>query len=412
MKTIVARTMKSLTSKIHPPLPISVQESQRLLSLLNASFKQQFNREHLAVSSSNEHYANRHLQSILTDPLFSAKPRKLASSSDESKSQSKGKRLGQLQNHMKQPMDAFKERVSQGTADLGTAKFFLNIQKKACLASPAATSREAMKSCGAASTMLQWLWSSGMEDTGEFLKDRAFVDTLVSFIIAEGKRSCVLTWLYRCYNPEETPFSSLHESDLHRIPGSLFKRLIQEEIRIGNGLESAITLFLGVIAFLRSSGSTKSSMQFGTVGAAWPLTTTIARFPEAARLEPGIIQPFLETMRNFRCDPLLNAYLCVYFQKQPDPQPALTFFQTLGAAKAIENGSDRRRLHIVLLGLRAAELFLQYGRQTEALWIMEYLQTHFAQELGSSMLKVRRRLTFKEEPEEKNLFLLDSLAVQ
>lgn len=408
MKTVVARTMKSLTSKIHPPLPVSVRESQRLLSLLNASFKQQLNREHLADSSSNEHYANRHLQSILTDPLFSAKPRKPASSSDKSKSQSNGKRLGQLQNHMKQPMDAFKERVSQGTADLGTAKFFLNIQNKACLASPAATLRETMKSCGAASTMLQWLWSSGMEETGEFLKDRDFVDILVSFIVAEGKRSRVLGWLYRCYSPEETPFSSLHESDLHRIPGSLFKRLIQEEIKIGNGLESAITLFLGAIAFLRSSGSTKSSMQFGTVGAAW----TIVRLPEAARLEPSIIQPFLETMRNFRCDPLLNAYLCVYLQKQPDPQPALTFFQTLAATKAIENGTDRRRLHIVLLGLRAAELFLQYGRQTEALWIMEYLQTYFAQELGSSRLKVRRHFTFKDEPEEKSLFLLDSLAVQ
>lgn len=411
MKTVVARTMKSLTSKIHPPLPVSVRDSQRLLSLLNASFKQQLNREHLADSSSNEHYANRHLQSILTDPLFSAKPRKPASSSDKSKSQSNDKRLGQLQNHMKQPMEAFKERVSQGTADLGTAKFFLNIQNKACLASPATTRRESMKSCGAASTMLQWLWSSGMEDTGEFLKDRAFVDTLVSFIVAEGKRSRVLGWLYRCYSPEETPFSSLHELDPNRIRGYLFKRLIQEEIRIGNGLESAITLFLGTVAFLRRSGSTKSSIQSGTAGAAWTLTTTIARLSEAERLEPSIIQPFLETMRNFRCDPLLDAYLCVHLQK-PDPQPALTFFQSLTAAKAIEHGTDRRRLHVVLLGLRAAELFLEYGRQTEALWIMEYLQTHFAQELGPSLTKVRKQFTFKDEPEEKNMFLLDSLAIR
>ena len=411
MKTVVARTMKSLTSIIQPPLPVSVRESQRLLSLLNASFKQQLNRQHLANSSSNEHYANRHLQSILTDPLFSAKPRKPASSSDKSKSQSNGKRLGQLQNDMKQPMDAFKERVSQGTADLGTAKFFLKIQNKACLASPAATMREAMKSCGAASTMLQWLWSSGMEDKGEFLEDREFVDILVTFIVAEGKRSRVLGWLHRCYSPEETPFSSLHELDPYRIQGFLFGRLIQEEIRIGNGLESAITLFLGAVASLRSSGSTKSSLQSGTVGAAWTLTTTLVRLPEAAKPESSIIQPFLETMKRISSDPLLNAYLCVHLQKQPDPQPALKYFLNL-SANAIENATAKWRLQTVLLGLRAAEIFLQSNRKTEALWIMEYLQTNFAQDLGSPVPKVRRHYTIKGEPEEKSLFLLDSLAVQ
>lgn len=312
---------------------------------------------------------------------------------------------------MKQPMDAFKERVSQGTADLGTAKFFLNIQNKACLASPAATMREAMKSCGAASTMLQWLWSSGMEDTGQFLKDQEFVELLVQFIIAEGSRSRILGWLYRCYSPEETPFPSLHALDTNRIRKWLFKRLIQGEIAYGNGLESAITLFLEIVVFLRSSGSTKSTIQQGTVAAAWALTTSVIHLPEAAQPEPSIIGPFLETMKNFSTDRLLNAYLCIYLQKQPDPQPALTYFMKL-SAEAIETTTAKRRLHTVLLGLRAAESFLQYGRQTEALWIMKYLQTNFAQDLGSPVPKVSRHYPIKDEPEEKSLFLLDSLAVQ
>lgn len=390
---------------------MSVRESQRLLSLLNASFKQQLNREHLAESSSNEHYANLHLHSILTNPLFNAKPRKPASSSDKSKVQSSGKCLGQLQNYMKQPMDAFKERVSQGTADLGTAKFFLNIQNKACLASPAATLREAMKSCGAASTILQWLWSSGMEDTGEFLDDRDFVVLLIRFMVAEGKRSQVLGWLYRCCKPGETPFSGLHDSDTYRIQSLLSQQLIQDETRFGNGLESAITLFLGMVTFLRNSGSTKKSMQYSTMGAAWTLTTTIVRLPEAAKPEPSIIRPFLEIMRNYRCDSLLNAYLYLYLRKKPDPQPALKYLQK-SSAETIENLAPRRRLHIVLLGLKTAEIFLQHGRQAEALWIMDYLQTNFAKDLGSPVPKVRRQYTIQGEPEEESLLLLDSLAFQ
>lgn len=413
MKTAVAHTIKSLTSKLHPPLPVSTRESQRLLTLLNASFKHQLNRQHSADSSSNEHYANLHLQSILTNPLFNAKPPRPASSSDKSKSQSSGKRLGLLQNHMEQPMDAFKERVSQGTADLGTAKLFLAIQYKACLASPAATLREAMKSCGAASTMLQWLWSSGMEDTGAFLEDREFVDHLVRFIIAEGKRSHILGWLYRCHSPEEPPFSSLHGLDTYHIQGiqgNLFKRLIREEIQIGDGFESAITLFLRTVAFLRNSGSTKSSMRYGAVAAAWTLITTIIHLPEAAKPKPSIIRCFLRMMTGYSYDPLFNAYLCVYLQKQPDPQPVLTYFQS-DFAKAMEEVKPRRRLRTLFLGLRAAELFLQHGRQTEALWIMDYLQTNFAQELGSPVARIRKQSSL-HEPEEESLFLLDTLAVQ
>lgn len=414
MKTSVAHTWKSLASKLHPPLSMSPRESQRLLSLLNASFKQQLDREHSADSSSNEHYANLHLQSILTDPLFDAKPRMRASLSNER--QSNGKRLEQLQIHKKRPMDAFKERVSQGIADLETANFFLRTQYQDCLASPAATPREAMQSSRVASTILQWLWSSGMEDSGKFLKDQEFVTRLVPFLVVEGQHSHILRWLHLCTKPEQTPFSSLHGLDTNRIQAFLFAKLIKEETRIGGGLESAITLFCRTVADLRSSGCTMSAMQTGAIQAAWILTKAILRLPNAAESEPRIVRPFLATMKNVHVDPQLSATICVFFQKRPDPQPALTYFQnTFTMAKAYPR--VERRLHLVHLGLRAADLFLQDSRQTEALWIMDFLQTNFPQELGSPMSQ-NRKVFVADDPEkmsrreEKSLHLLDTLAVQ
>lgn len=393
---------------------MSPRESQRLLSLLNISFKQQLDREHTTASSSNEHHAANHLQSILTNPLFDAKPRTRANSG--SKSQKNGKLLEQLQNHTQRPVDAFKDRVSQGMADLKSAKYFLNLQYKECLASPAATPRVAMQSSGAASTILQWLWASGMEDAGEFLKDRAFISLLVPFIVAEGQHSRALRWLHRCHSPDETPYSSLRGSDIERNKAFLLRRLINEETRFGDGLDSAINLFVRIVADLRNARLTKSSQYFIAKHAAWTLTKIICRLPQAALPKASIVRPFLETMKLFHYDPLLNATLCVYLQEPPYPQAALTYFQNASCMTSLETNSVRHS-HTILLGLRAAELFLKDGRQTEALWIMGFLRTNFAKELFGLSDPIRKDPVLNEpgtlsREEDRSLHLLDTLAVQ
>lgn len=414
MKTSVARTWRKITSKLHPPLPVSPRDSQRLLSLLNTSFQQQLDREHLADSSGNEHYTNLHLQSILTDPLFDAKPRTRTLFNDRNRFS--GKSLRQLQDHINRPMDAFKERVSRGTADLGAAKLFLSTQYKICMASPAATPRAAMQSSGAASMILQWLWSSGLEDTGLFLMDQSFVALLVPFLLAEGQHSRIVRWLHRCSDGGDLALSSPHGLDAHRIQALLFPRLINQELKFGGGLESAITLYLQIVTRLRSSESTSRPIKFFVTQGAWILTNNILRFLKAAEREPSNLEPFFETTMKLTMDPLLRATQRVYFQKPPNPQAALTYFQHT-SVQAIEKIRAKRRPHIVLLGMRAAEMFLHDGRQPEALWIMEFLQANFAHEIGSPLPRISETLAFDEHKkllkrEEKSLQLLGTLAVQ
>ena len=409
---------------------MSSRESQRLLSLLNASFKQELDRKYLADSKSNEHYANLHLQSVLTNPLFDAKPRTCI---DFNKNQNHGKRAEQVQDHGKRPMDAFKERVSQGIADLRTAKFFLYKQYKECLDSPAATPREAMQSSGAASTILQWLWSSGVEDTGDFLRDRAFIFHLVPFLVADGQHSRILHWLHRCYSPEKTAFSSSQSLKTDTLPTFLFRELIAAEIRFGGGMESAITLFTRTVADFWSSGSTKTSTPGHALSAALVLTQAIIG-PKAAEPGPGMFQRFMETTSKLTFDDptilklirtglkakvfqkdqdFLNAYLGVHVQKPPNPHPALRYFQD--RSKVILKMSNSQQHDVILLGLKAAKLFLQDGSQTEALWIMNFLETNFGQELGRPSLrtrKIRRRCLGPVEllrREEQSLHLLDTL---
>lgn len=414
MKAKVTRVWKSFNSKIHPPLPLPARDSQQLLSLLNTSFKQQLDRQHLAASSSNEHHASRHLQSILTDPLFDEKP--WMSDIPTSKSQRIGRFAGKLPDHSTQPMDAFRQLVAQGTADLEKAKIFLSIQYRACMTRSATTPREAMQTSGTASTVLQWLWSSGLEDTGIFLHDPVFTRLLVRFLVADGQYSRISHWLQRCHRQGERPFLSLNEWDTtNRIPSRLFLRLILEELRIGGGLESAINEFHRTVAGLQSCGHADNFIGPYAHKAAWLLTTYILGIPRSAEPQPSSFHAFSKTTIELNSDDLLKATCSVFIQKTPNPQPALQWFRTVSdGSTEIKRASQRP--HMVHLGLRAAELFLQDDSPAEALWIMNFLQTNFVPELGSPRPQIRKNLSWgplkRPRGEETSLRLLDALTVQ
>lgn len=413
MKSTVASAWKSINSKIHPPLPLPARDSQQLLSLLNTSFNQQLDRQHLAASSSNEDHASRHLQSILSNPLFDARPQ--MSDNATNKSQCIRRSPGQLLNLMTQPMDTFTQLVAQGTADLKMAKICLGFQLRACRTTSATTPREAMQTSGTASTVLQWLWSSGLEDTGIFLHDPRFIRLLVPFLVADGQHSRISHWLQRCHRQGRRPFLSPNELDTHRIPSLLFVRLISEEIKIGEGLESAVSIFVRTVADLQSCGHADKSIGVYAYEAAWVLIRKILRISRSAEPQPPIFQAFSKTTRKLRSNGLLNAICSAYIQNTPDPQPALQWFQTKSArSKEIKSASYRP--HIILLGLRAAELFLQDDSQAEALGIMNFLQRHFAPELGSPLPQDRKDHSCGPEErlreEETSLRLLDTLTVQ
>ena len=277
-----------------------------------------------------------------------------------------------------------------------------------------------MQTSGAASTILQWLWASGMEDTLEFLKNKPFVSSFVPFLVAEGQHFRVRRWLHQCHSSDETVFTSLPESNTEgmereRIESHLLTRLVKEETRCGDGLDSAINIFIRTVAGLDNARLTKSSKQDIAGQAAWALTRSICFQPQVPMPKATTVRRFVETMRTFNEDPLLNAFVCVYVQKWTEPQAALTFFQNTSCEVFLPM-SAQARCHILLLGVRAAELFLQNRRQTEALWIMGYLRKNFAEELGLPLEPVRKSLSLNEqatlsEEEERSLHLLDTIAV-
>lgn len=409
MKTTLGHSWRSLVSKIHPPLPISPRDSHRLLALLNSSFKQQLERYHPTCI---ERDAGLHLRSLLSNPLFQAKP------SDKLRLSVSGRRKGEqaldvLQNLVKRPADIFKEQMHAGRANLDMAKLCLRAEQRNCLASPIELG-DALSSSGIGSLILEWLWASGLESSRAFVADWDFVSSLVPFLVAEKQQNRIFQWLQQSDSIAQV--ATLRGLNAHAIKDSsnLLLQLISAEVKYGEGLESAINTFSNIVNEGQHHGSRYQRLHNA---AAWYLTVALTDAHVAAKIDKSIVGEFKKSVMVIsRPRTLILAYHSVYLAKNPRPDVALSYLQGLTPDYRFPRS---KRPHVVLLGLKAAEIFLGKGRDYEAMWLMEYLQTNFRDEVGADgssedRYRLQGSSVVGEDPareEEKTLRSLDTLAI-
>ena len=381
------------------------RESRRLLALLNASFKQQLDREHPGGLSSNEHRMDLHLQSILTNPLFSTKPGSHRSPPSVDK-RGGDKSFGRIQDLVKGPMETFKEQISAGVATIEAATICLEIQYKYCLASSAVTPSDAMRSSATGTIMLEWLWSSGAEESGRFLENLKFLKHLIPFLVAEQQYTRVLRWLLIDPSPIQKP-------GIRKRQAYIFAILIKAEVEYGNGLASAISLFVRSITqgTLTRLEANENRIIFYPAGSY--LTFALSRIPNGASVSTKKIDSFINTTDIWTdSNSLAFAWQRLHFLKDSDPEPALQYLQKL-SEKAVHTLRAAQRLRVVLLSLKVSELLLGKGRGDEARSTISFLSANFAKEIGSYLPQTQIAQVPKETPkdEETNLRLLENLAV-
>jgi len=401
---------KSLVSKIHPPLPMSPRESQRLLSLLNTSFKQQLDRYHHA---SSEQDAGLHLRSILSNPLFEAKPSSGAWIHADGRRKSKSA-LSVLRTLVKRPREIFKEQIAAGTATLDMAKLCLRAEHRNCLGSPNAQLGDALSSSGIGSLVLEWLWASGLENSKAFLTNWDFVRHLVPFVVAEQKQDRMWGWVQRRRTISRG--TSLPGLDTHATKdwSNLLLQIISAENTYGRGLDSATNMFIGSMDDSQHGGTGHQRLHNA---AGWYLTIALGNAQKTVQTDWTMVQRFTKAVKTFsRPSSLIVAYHSVYLAKDPNPDVALNYLRGFSPDHRFPKS---KTTGVVSLGLKAAEMFLEKGRNCEALWLMEYLQTNFRSEIGAHASPEQLpsvESSFAEEnkslEEEETLRSLDTLAIQ
>ncbi|KAK2626595.1 hypothetical protein QTJ16_003770 [Diplocarpon rosae] len=187
--------------KIHQPLPLTPRELKQLLNLLTTSFRKQLDTEHPVIrpayaptpshgqhptrrrrhslSDLDKNPTDRHMHSVLTNPLFNLMPR------------AEGARPVSL----RAPMDLFDQAVAKGMMTTSLATILLRAVKSEITKSCSPDVWAGMKESAAGLKVLKWLVSSGSTNNIEFLDDEVFTSFLMQFLVAEGLQEAAWTWI-------------------------------------------------------------------------------------------------------------------------------------------------------------------------------------------------------------------------
>jgi hypothetical protein len=423
-------TFRTIASKIHPPLPLNPRESTQLLNLLTTSFRRQLDREHgpvgseigakatATVSSSKpaqKHRrhsqsnpdarfpTDRHLHSILTNPLFK---------NAEKKSDSRRQQL-------RDPMEIFDEACAKGFMKLEYAAACLKAKKRLIIKSSALSVRDAMKSCEAGSKTLRWMFSSGVASNSPFLEDEAFSDILVEFLVAEGLQSVIWTWL-------ETLFSKISEAGTK--PANITP--VKDASRLLYYLVKAETSgFVSLDNAFRSLGRADNMLsrlrcEFRPVlkrAGDYLYWMIVQRHVSRPASSPEMFDLFLSILPrlSFR-NKIAWSNLVLYHPTKPDAKPALKCLKK--AKKIASTASDVEAQHALLkennysdsrtiyLGLDTARFLLERDQHTEASWVMNFLHETYGKQLGLSQKDLFSKVE-QVQAEASSLELLNSLSL-
>ncbi|KAL9120625.1 MAG: hypothetical protein Q9187_002820 [Circinaria calcarea] len=420
MNVSAIRLLRSLTSRIHPPLPLNPRESQQLLSLLNASFRQQLDREHPTDSSNQTGVTDTHFQSILSSPLFT-NPRVRPQASANLKSFHPGDSFEEAEHLVSNSIEHFRQQVAGGAANLKIAKECLHesMNNWTTLQQDSTNKTHGPpKICG---PILHWLWSRGSYQSLDFLEDRRFVALLTPFLVLEGRKQVIWQWLetlndtirYLPVGGEKVPAQVLTQAALIRL-------YIVTIIRHGGGFGEALHEFLSIVN------------RVSTV--AYPNSSWIATVLTPAGMSLAFI--FTEEFRRSNCDAdqynafldsmnvwgysdqisCFNASLRLHHPLNPDAAPSLRYLRAK-SVKTLEKSGPYPRKRIMLLCLDTAQTLLSNGHETDAIWVLGFLQDNFAKEIGcghpppATNALGESKGTVNETPEAMNLRQLEQLAV-
>lgn len=422
MKIATVLSLRSLASKIHQPLPLSPRDSQKLLSILKASFRQQLDREHPVAASGHAHDAHHHLHSILTNPLFIVKTRRSRLSSKD-RAAGVDESLKDAQLSVQRPMGYFKERAAAGAATVDIARLCLHAQYKIAMASSDVKATNALKSSAAGSTVLSWLWSSGLEGSNTFLLEHTFVAAIMPFLVAEGHQAVAWRWLRRLQTTLDgrQAVAASDEALLRRSTANLLVQLVKSEVNYGGGFNAAMECFLCCTGVEPSPGSvpTDSGAQLHMCGQAGSFLVR-ALVQRSAGIFPdvGLYNDFIQSVRTWTpSNSIFRPLLLLHHPASPDWEPALHRLRCL-SPEMLLTATLRKRRSIMLLCLDCAGLLLSHGRQVEASWVMELAQKVFPTKLGTAQSSestgspVSPEETSTNSDEASNLQLLEALAAQ
>lgn len=393
MKGTSIFNFKSWSKKIHPPLPRTPRESQQLLSALTSSFRRQLDREYPLLSSgdapngnphSSAHSTDRHLRSILDNPLFRIAPSKTAIPPGHPNAQSlQDKRLAE------EPMAVFDELVASGSVTRNDIIKCLKAQLFLAGSASGDGVREAMKNSGAGSRVVSWFWASDSASRKMLFKSRTATATALKFMVAEGLHDTIMVWLRMLSKRDLGGLDGqIPETAAPRLFNHFLSDFMAAEISYGRGVASALEYYSQVCKmcyFLvdRYGSDPRDTMLVagGTYLSHWIVDH--GQSQEVKEIPPSVYDEFCEAISTLSPMPLLAASVSLYHPTRPTAQPLLDYVQRLPPEKP-HTWKESKRDIFFRVTVDAVRVLLDQGKFRDASWLAQRIKELFPNETSTA----------------------------
>lgn len=418
------RVLSTLASKIHPQLPLTPRESQQLLTLLTSSFRAHLDREHPVNSPekspanaaspppavaqrtpshvASSHIASRHIDSILSNPLFAVMPHRRGSEPTAA-------------DVLRDPMTWFLGQIAVGAATLPKAAMCLDVLNKTA----AGASSNPQPGMEPGCIVAEWLRTSGLDTSKEFLdmctrkqtcKGSMFLGTLVSRLLAEGQMDTLWRWFIRP-SAQRVKETRLDAAQVSRFRQQLLARMVsvQADKNLGQGL----AVFMQAFRMAQVEGLSSAYALLKPIGA--DFVNRIMSHPDHG-IDSELYQSFILSLQHWlgSWSRAAESVLWLHHPTAPSALPGLRFIQDpAGAVKFVPGSGSSRRKFLVRLSLGVARQLVEEEKYAEAQVAMDFTKEHFADLVMSKpqSAALPSESEVRERMERENLKLLDGLAL-
>jgi ribosomal protein S21 len=428
MQTAASRRAFSfLASKIHPQLPLSPRESQQLLTLLTTSFRAHLDREHPTTSPetlnrhqskaprlqkgrhndspvrarSSQTSAHQHIDSILTNPLFAAPPKRR--NSDPAKVNA--------QSILRDPLGWFLDQVAIGAADLPKAAACLGMLRTLSESDPEA-SRVLRETRRPASRIAEWLRASGLDRSRQFVDAEfgSLLNPLVVQLLQEGEETLLWRW-FTCSPQQRVAETGLEEAKIRTFRTQVLRMMVTAKLNEGS-FDEALRIFLRACEMRSVPGYGLDKKIFQSPASS--IVNSIISHPESPR-SSELYEAFLRSSSNWTNWHGIQALLWLHHPTKPSALAGIAYIKDTNGLTAHANITNKKRRKLLVhLCLESARQCLADRNYADAQHALGVARDNFPDFVGPVHRETpdeyhARKEKNIERQEEKNLELLDQL---
>jgi len=382
MKVTPPLTLKALASRIHGQLPLNARESDKLLNLLKTSFRNQLDTVHPDQDAPSWNHsstvqrtpqsaflsANRNIDAMINNPLLAHKPKNTIS---------------------KQPdlTARFLESIVYGTATLDGAKHYLKSMSLAQSKAETVRTVTRVPPAGAGAIVLDWLRSTALDRSEEFLHDVNLVKLLTRQLFMENKHKLLMKELLL-----ESEIVKDNEVDMKHGQAWRYQQywkhqivscMINTSVERGDHPEVTINHFLEILADCK-----KAQLQHFTFLKAAAEQIGLLTVARRHELSASLYDDFIMS-----CSSLIpprhraSAMLHLYHPSRPNPGPALWFLRISQKDPRLASMADEANANIPIshrllredvlnICLDSAPLIAKWSPSDSA-WVLDFATRHF-----------------------------------